>query len=321
MPHRGSMEFWHHRRAQKPLPRMRNWAELKEPEITSVLAFKAGMTHVSMVDDSQSPTKGQEITRAATLVAVPKTFVYGIRLYKKKYLYRQPAYEVYDKNMASKLGIKETKNTSVEEARKHVAECEAVGLLAYADASSLGMGNKKLVRFEIRLGGRDAQSGFAFAEKLIGSELKAKDIIKPGDFVDVISISKGKGWEGPVKRFGVARQYHKATGKIRHVGTLGPWHPPKVMFGVPMAGHLGFNYRTELNKRVLKIGSEQDAGEVMPAGGILHYGVLRNEYLLLDGSLPGAPKRLVRIRKAIRHAGKVQVPNILYVSRLSKQGA
>lgn len=286
-----------------------------------MLAFKAGMTHVSMIDDSQSPTKGQEITRAATLVAVPKTFIYGLRLYRRPYLYRQVAYETYDKNMVQKLGIKETKNVSIEEAKKHVAECEAVTLLAYADASSLGMGNKKRVRFEIRIGSKDAQSGFAFAEKLIGSELKAKDVIKPGDFVDVIGISKGKGWEGPIKRFGVARQYHKATGKIRHVGTLGPWHPAKVMFGVPQAGHLGFNYRTELNKRVLKIGSEQDAGEVTPSGGILHYGLLRNEYLLLDGSLPGAPKRLLRVRKAIRHDGKVQAPNVLYVSRQSKQGA
>ena len=300
---------------------MRNWPETKEPEITSLLAFKAGMTHVSMVDDSLSPTKGQEISRAATLVAVPKTFVYGVRLYKKKYLYRQPAYEVYDKNSAQRLGIKETKNVSIEEAKKHVAECEAVALLAYADASTLGMGNKKLVRFEIRLGGKDVQTGFSFAEKLLGNELKAKDILKPGEFVDVISISKGKGWEGPIKRFGVARQYHKATGKIRHVGTLGPWHPAKVMFGVPQAGHLGFNYRTELNKRVLKVGAEQDAVDVMPSGGILNYGLLRNEYLLLDGSLPGTAKRLMRIRKAIRHAGKVQAPNVLYVSRMSKQGA
>lgn len=286
-----------------------------------MLGFKAGMTHVSMIDDSLSPTKGQEVARAATLVAVPKTFVYGVRLYKKKYLYRQPAYEVYDKNAAQRLGIKETRNVSVDEAKKHVAECEAVALLAYADASTLGTGNKKLVRFEIRLGGKDAQTGFAFAEKLLGSELKAKDMLKPGDFVDVISISKGKGWEGPIKRFGVARQYHKATGKIRHVGTLGPWHPAKVQFGVPMAGHMGFNYRTELNKRVLKVGAEQDAGDVMPAGGILNYGFLRNEYLLLDGSLPGTAKRLMRIRKAIRHRGKEQAPNVLYVSRTSKQGA
>ncbi len=319
--HKGSLEYWPHRMAKRLLPRVRNWPATAEPTVLSLLAFKAGMTHVGIIDDSQAPTKGQEITRAVTVVVFPKVFVYGARMYGKKYLYTQPATEVYDATMAQKLGMKKAKAASIEEAKKKAGEYSEVTALAYADPESLGIGIKKTLRFEVPVGGKDVASKLAFIEKLIGKEIKPSEVLNTGDFIDVIAVSKGKGWEGPVHRFHVARQFHKATGKIRHVGTLGAWHPPKVMFSVPQAGHMGFNYRTELNKRVLKVGSTQDAATVTPNGGFLKFGTIRSDYLLLEGSIPGPAKRLLRIRKALRASKKPAVPKITYVSLESKQGA
>jgi large subunit ribosomal protein L3 len=288
----------------------------------SLLAFKAGMTHVGLVDDTLSPSKGQEIIRAATVMVFPKIFVYGVRLYKKGYLYTQSSGAVYDKNLAQRLGMKNTpKSISIEEAKKRAGEYTEATALAFADPSSLGVGIKKMLRFEFPVGGKDVTSKLAFIEKHLGKEIKPSEVLSSGEFIDIISITKGKGWEGPVHRFHVARQYHKSTGKIRHVGTLGAWHPPKVLFSVPMAGHLGFNYRTELNKRVLKVGSVQDANTVTPKGGFIHFGELKNDYLLVDGSIPGPAKRLVRIRKAMRASKKPTVPKLTYISLTSKQGA
>ncbi len=321
MSHKGSLEYWPHRRAQKLLPRVRNWPTGSEPAISSLVAFKAGMTHVGLVDDSDSPSKGQEVIRPVTVLVFPRIFIYGARFYKSKYMYRQSAGVVYDKALAQKLGMKSAKSTNFNEAKKNVKEYDDVTALALADPSGLGIGIKKQIRFEMRLGGKGPEEKLAFIEKYMGKELKPGEVLGAGEFVDIIAVSKGKGWEGPVHRFGVAKLYHKSTGKSRHVGTLGAWHPPKVLFSVPMAGHLGFNYRTELNKRVLKVGTTQDSASITPKDGFLNFGILRNDYLVLEGSVPGRAKRLVRIRKALRPSKKAIAPKITYISTTSKQGA
>jgi large subunit ribosomal protein L3 len=300
---------------------MRTCANLAEPSFSSLLAFKAGMTHVCITDTSEAPSKGQEIARAATLIVFPKIFIYGIRLYRKNYLYKQPSSAVYDKNLAQKVGIKNTELTSLEAAKKGLKDCDDVAALAFADPSGLKIGIKHPIRFELPVGGSDAESKFAFLEKWLGKEVKPGDLVGVGEFIDVLGISKGKGWAGVIKRFGVARQYHKSTNKIRHVGCLGAWHPPKVLFSVPMAGHMGYNYRTELNKKVLKMGSPQEAVSLTSSGGLLHFGNINGDFALLDGSVPGPAKRLLRVRKAVRATAKPTEVKLTYISAASKQGA
>ncbi|MEM3482821.1 MAG: 50S ribosomal protein L3, partial [Candidatus Micrarchaeaceae archaeon] len=227
--------------------------------------------------------------------------------------------EVYDRALAQNLGIKNAKN-SIADAKARIESFSDISVLAYVNPMGIGFGTKKLMRFEIALGG-NKQDKLALAEKLIGKEVKASDIFKPGEYVDVTSISKGKGWEGPVARFGVAKQWHKATGKIRHVGTLGPFTPPKVLYSVPMAGHLGHNYRTELNKRIMKIGSRDNTNEINVKGGFPHYGTIRNDFIIVHGSIPGAPGIVVRLRKALRPIKKISEPKINSISLSSKIGA
>lgn len=84
-------------------------------------------------------------------------------------------------------------------------------------------------------------------------------------------------------------------------------------------GQTGYHQRTEFNKRILKIGS--DGEEVTPEGGFINYGLVRGDYVLIKGSVPGPSKRLIRLRDPIR-AKKADLgePNILHISRESKQG-
>lgn len=317
---KGSMEYWPHRRAKKQMPRVRTWPELAEQGFEGSIAFKAGMTHVMMIDDSASPAKGTEVSRAVTVLEVPKIFVYGIRFYNKNYLYSQPAAEAYDENLAKRVGIKSSK-AKLADIKQKLGDFTNVSALLFVDPSNLGFGNKRVMRFEVAVGGKGVKEKADFVEKWLGKDLKITDLVSPGDYVDTISISKGKGWAGVIKRFGVSRGYRKATGKIRHVGVLGPWHPAKVMFTVPHSGHMGYNYRLEMNKRILKVGTASEAASINTEGGFINYGVIKNDFIVLDGSVPGPAKRLIRFRKALRSTAEKKAPQINYISTASKQGA
>jgi len=82
-----------------------------------------------------------------------------------------------------------------------------------------------------------------------------------------------------------------------------------------MPGQTGYHKRTEINKRIMKMGAP---GEINPAGGFPHYGVLKSDYVLVKGSLAGPQKRLIRFRKAARANGAPKAPQIVFVSTASK---
>lgn len=165
------------------------------------------------------------------------------------------------------------------------------------------------------------ENRFEFALSLLGKEVTLKNVLQAGSYADITAVTTGKGTQGPVKRWGIKlrKRKHSRGGKKRHVGNLGPWNPHHVRWQVPQAGQMGYQQRTEFNKRILKIGD--NGKEVTPDGGFLHYGVLNNPYVLIKGSVPGPVKRLVRIRPAMRLGEHVpRQPAIEFVSVQSKQG-
>ena len=316
---KGSLEYWPHRRAKKLLPRVRTVLNTTETSFLGFVGFKAGMTHMIMIDDSESPAKGTEVSRAVTVLEIPKVYLYGIRFYKKGYIYKEIAGEVYDQKLAISVGIKTIKKNDLSNFKSKINDLVDVTALAYLDAGALNFGSKRVMRFEIPVGGKDCASKLSFIEGFLGKEVKINNFIKNGEYIDISSISKGKGWAGVIKRFGVSRQYRKATGKVRHVGTLGAWHPPKVLYTVPHSGHKGYNYRTEINKRVIKVGGEKDAQSINIKGGFTNYGPIANDFIVIDGIIPGSAKRLIRLRKAVRNTTKVKEPQVVYTSLESKQ--
>ena len=161
------------------------------------------------------------------------------------------------------------------------------------------------------------------ALELLGNEVKASDILNEGQFVDAIATTKGKGFQGVVKRWGIRIQYGKAVraGKGRHVGSIGPWTPSRTMWTVAQAGQMGYHKRTEFNKKILKIASADEVDQINPDGGFVKYGLVKNDYVLVKGSLPGPSKRLVILRQPIRPNNKSEdIPQINYISTKSKQG-
>jgi len=179
---------------------------------------------------------------------------------------------------------------------------------------------KKTPEFiEIRVGGKSIKERWEYAKGILGKEVKASEVFKDGEFVDVLAITKGKGFQGPVKRWGIKILPRKTRKGRRQVGSIGPWSPTLIMWSVPAAGQMGYHQRTEFNKRILKIGS--DGGEVTPRGGFLRYGPIRSEYIIVAGSVPGATKRLVHLRQAVRARTKeTGQPNLTHISTTSPQG-
>ena len=102
---------------------------------------------------------------------------------------------------------------------------------------------------------------------------------------------------------------------------MGAFTPGYVMYTVPRAGQMGYHKRTEINKRIMKIGKAAEAGKINPKGGFVKYGEVSNDYILLKGSTAGPKKRLIRLRKSMRKKdAPIVVPNITHIHQESQQG-
>ena len=116
-------------------------------------------------------------------------------------------------------------------------------------------------------------------------------------------------------------QSHKNSKKRRQHGNMGAFGDGYVRKTIRQGGQTGYHQRTEYNKRILRVANPEDHS-ITPAGGFLHYGEIKSDYILVKGSVPGPAKRLIRFRDATRGSDKtLHDYEITYVSTASKQGA
>jgi len=258
------------------------------------------MRTITIIDDRESPTKGQEIARAVTAVEVPPVFVYALTGYRSTPLGLKPVGECVTLNEAPKE-LKKFVRLAKKSVSKpeDLAGCTEYRVKVYTQPFKTGTGKKTPELVELGLGGTPEEQ-FEYAKTILGKEIAFGEALTVGETVDAVGVTKGKGWQGVVKRFGVALQFHKATQKRRHGGTIGPERQAKVMYTVPRAGQMGFHRRTDKNKRILSTGSKLDYA--------FHcYGPIKGDYLLLDGSIPGPAKRFMLLRKTADPAKKPEI--------------
>jgi large subunit ribosomal protein L3 len=289
------------------------------------------MTHVIMVDDiKNSLTQGMEISVPVTVIETPAIRVAAIRAYAEGSAGEKAVAEVWaadlDPELKRRIPVPVADNMAenLENIGKMIEEGKVSDIKAvtYTLPKSLtGVPKKTPDIMESGISARDLNTKFEYAKSVLGTLVSVTDVFKTGTLVDTAAITIGKGTQGPVKRWGIQlmKNKHSRQGSLRQIGTLGPWHPDHVSWRVPQMGQMGYHQRTEFNKRILKIGS--DGEEVTPEGGFLNYGLVRGDYVLIKGSVPGPSKRLIRLRDPIR-AKKADLgePNILHISRESKQG-
>lgn len=329
-PRQGSMGFYPRKRARSNVPHVKAWAddESGAPKLQGFAGYKAGMTHILAIDyRPTSDTSGQEIRMPVTVIEVPPMAVVGVRVYENTPYGIKTLTEVWTEKLDPRLDGRIPAPKKAPDAAgkwKLVAEAKVcdIRILAHTQPAEVtGTDHKIPEVMEIRVGGGDLKGRLEYAKTLLGKTITVDQALKPGQMMDTLAITKGYGFESRVVRFHTKLLSHKNSKHRRMIGTQGSWHPNWVQSTVPNDGQRGFHQRTEYNKRVLKIGA--DGAEVTPAGGFPHYGVVRNQYLIVHGSIPGPAKRLIRMRDAVRYTRgiEVQQADIRYVSTSSKQGA
>ena len=312
------MQFWPRVRSRYSYARIRTWAASKETKPLGFAGYKAGMTHLLITDNRQhSLTKGTDIFCPVTVVECPQIKTFSIRFYKNTIngpkLVSQTFAENQDKGLTRKI------NSPKKDKGKESNDFDFIRMFCCTQPKLTAIGKKKPETFEIAIGGTKEQQ-LAYAKEKLGKEISVGEALKEGQQLDAHSITTGKGFQGPVRRFGVTLRHHKSEKSRRNPGSLGAWRAQgHIMWRTAHAGKMGYHLRTEYNKQVIKVSSKPE--EINVKGGFLNYGVVKNTYILIKGSLGGPSKRLVRFTESIRHRkGIPEAPQITYTSLESKQG-
>jgi len=328
-PKHGSLAYLPRKRAKCLLARTRYWPEIKAdtPRLLGFIGYKAGMTHVFAIEDrKRSPNFGKEVMRSATVVEAPPLLICAVRAYTKTPYGLKTLSEAWMKdppdNLERVLTLPEKFNTDeqLKKIEQNLDKIAKIRVIAVTQPKQTSLSRKKPDVAEIEVSGGTIQQQFEYAKSILGKTVSPTEVFKEGQHVDVIAVSTGKGFQGPVKRWGVTILQHKGRKTKRGIATLGPWNPHHVMYSVPRAGQMGFHQRTEYNKRILKIGN--DGKEITPKGGFIRYGLVRGPYLLLEGSIPGTEKRPIKLRYPVRPPKGVseEPPQITFISLESPQG-
>ncbi len=323
-PVAGSRAYWPKKRAKRMYPRVNTRTLKIEESIPLAFAgYKAGMTRLIFVNQRKdSATEGEEIVKPATVLDCPSLRVCAIQVYRKSEGGLKVIETIWGEKLSKDIDRKVKVPEKIDPKNKiqslgdQIEKMDDVRLLVHTQPRESGIGKKKPELFEISLGG-DIQKKWEYAKGKLGGEIRVSDVFKNGEWVDVSAVDKGKGYQGPVKRFGITIRPRKHEKKRRHTGVIGVRNVARVLPGkIAMAGQLGFQTRTEFNKIVMKIGSDG----INPKGGWLNYGLVKGDYLLLSGSVPGPKKRLVVIRRGLR-SRKMEPVEIKEVFLESQQGA
>jgi len=319
----GSMGYYPRKRARSEIPHIRSWPEIRDgPKLQGFVGFKAGMTHALFVDyRKSSTTAGSEVASSVTVIEVPPVKIVGIRFYGRTPYGEFSLGEILDKGSINDLKGLIPISKEYKPKEYPLDEVVDVNVLVLIQNDKVKAISKKAPDItEIRIGGGNIQERIEYAKSILGKEVTFDQFSKSGKFVDVIAVTKGKGFQGHVKRWGVKLLPRKNRKHRRMIGTLGPWHPDWVRNTVPQAGQTGFHQRTEFNKRILYYGKPEEKG-ITPEGGFVNYGEVVNSYVLVHGSIPGPIKRIVKLRDPIRQTvPDVENIKLTYVSQESKQG-
>merc|ERR1712232_922084 len=303
-------------------------------------AYKAGMTHITRdVDKPGSKAYKKEVVEAVSILECPPMRVVGVvgyvvtahglralttvwaehlndefkrRYYKNWYRCKKKAFTKYVKKYAD--GQKDI-DAEVEKIKKY---CQVVRVIAHTQIRKLKIGQKKAHIMEIQVNGGDVAAKVDFALGFFEKEVPVDGVFSQNEMLDVIGVSKGHGYEGVTTRWGCSRLPRKTHRGLRKVACIGAWHPAKVQYSVARAGQNGYHHRTEINKKIYRIGKAARGADgrqevfdnattefdltkknITPMGGFPHYGVVNEDYVMIKGSCMGPKKRVITLRKAI----------------------
>ncbi|MEM3395425.1 MAG: 50S ribosomal protein L3 [Nitrososphaerota archaeon] len=297
-PRHGSLAYSPRKRAKELLPSVRYWPSRDGVKgLMGFIAYKAGTLTLHYVDDLPgSPTFGTEVQTAATVLAAPPMYIIGVVLMGEENGNLIELGRMYADNLPEAL-LKKVRGISPgagkEEIKSLLDKAVEVRAIVASFPSEAGLSQKRPFLLEIKVGG-EVRSALEYVMSKLGSKISASEVFTPGLYVDVIGVTKGHGFEGVVKRFGVKILPRKQRKTRRAVGAIGGRKPTYVTRFVPRAGQMGYHRRTEFNKRVMAV--IDDGAKLTPSGGFKHFTVLKSPCIVVLGSVFGTPKRPVVLR-------------------------
>ncbi|MDP6600169.1 MAG: 50S ribosomal protein L3 [Candidatus Woesearchaeota archaeon] len=309
-PRKGSLQYWPRKRSKRSFVRVRTWAKTKEVKLLGFAGYKVGMTHLIINDNKKtSTTKGMDIFCPVTIIECPPLKTASIKFYKNTIsgskLVSEVLAENFDKQLKRSIILpkKGSKGARTKDAANSVgnksfpSDFDYITLLVHTMPSLTGLGKKKPEIFEMGIGG-NKEDQLNYAKNKLGNEINISEVFKEGQQLEIHAVSKGKGVQGPVRRFGISLKHHKTEKSRRNPGSLGGWIAQgHIMWRQAKAGKMGYHARMEYNKWLLKIGNPN---EINKKGGFENYGVVKNAYILIKGSVIGPKKRLIRFNDSLR---------------------
>jgi len=308
------------------------------PHLTAFVGYKAGMTHVVRdFDRVGSKMHKREVLEAVTIIETPPLIAIGVvgyvetpngiralrtvwaqhlseevlrRFYKRWYRSKKKAFTKYSKkHVENKASI----DRDIATIRKH---CQVIRLLVQTQTRKIGL-QKKAHIAEIQINGGTVEEKVKFATDLLEKPISVDGVFAQDEAVDTIAVNKGFGFKGVVSRWGVKKLPRKTHKGLRKVACIGAWHPARVSWAVPRAGQKGYHHRTEINKKIYRVGKgvRTEGGKpvhnnastdfditqksITPLGGFVHYGEVKEDFLMIKGSVQGPARRVITLRKAL----------------------
>jgi large subunit ribosomal protein L3e len=304
--------------------------------LTAFIGYKAGMTHVLReLTRSGSKAHKKEIVEGVTILETPPMIAVGYTGYqqtlrglkavgtvwaanlKESFLRRQSKNWGAGKKRAfekAKLMSDEEKQKVEERIMKHA---DVVRLICHTQMKDTlkHLRQKKAHVMEIQVNGQDVTAKVAFCKSKLEQEIPVSEVFGTNDMCDTIAVTKGRGTEGVITRWGITRLPRKTHRGLRKVACIGAWHPARVSYTVARVGQNGYHHRTETNKKIYLVGKgevrcgpkEYNAStatdltnkHITPMGGFVRYGEVKQDFLMIKGSCPGLVKRPVTLRKSL----------------------
>src|SRR3989344_1247398 len=300
-PRKGSLQFWPRKRAKKVLPRV-NWGVIPTGSVKNLkgfIGYKAGMTSALVKDKTQnSMSKDKQIIIPATILECPPLKIFSVRFHKNNQVAKEILVGQLDKDLKRAIKLPEkTPSSGVKIDNIKTENYDDVSVIVYSQPKKIGL-KKRPDLEEIGLAGNFDEK-ISFVKENLNKEISIFDVFNGWQIVDLRGLTKGKGFSGPVKRFGIKLRFHKTEKGQRKVGSIGPWHPARVTFRVPMAGQMGMFTRVHYNQKIISLG-KTPKGDDEKLKNIKNYGDIKTDYIVLAGSVQGPAKRQLLITAPLR---------------------
>jgi len=296
-PRKGSLQVWPRKRARKILPSA-NWDAIKDTspkKLKGFIGYKAGMASAYVKDETpDSMTKGKKIIVPVTLIECPPLKIFSVRFYKNGKVMKEVLAENLEKELKRKVKLPKKQIKKIDEIEKSYDD---IRVICYSLVKRTNI-KKTPDLSEIAITG-SLEDKLEFVKENLGKEISITNVFQKNQLVDFRGLTKGKGLQGPVKRFGITLKSHKSEKGVRNPGNLGPWKPKRVARTAAQAGQIGMFTRIICNNKLIELGKAENKFQ-----GIKNFGDIKTDYMIVAGSVQGTAKRQLIISEPLRTTRK-----------------